>query len=297
VLPRPRSLRSLFVIATAFLSGGLVLANPLSASAAGPVDAAKALAAPGLLGANNWSCRPSAAHPRPVVLVHGTFADGTVNWLSDAPILASRGYCVFALTYGAKAGVPVLRAIAPVADSAAQLATFVDGVLAATGTSQVDIVGHSQGGMMPRYYLKFLGGAGKVHTLVGLAPSNHGTTLGGLAILAQAFPGAIDVLNSACPACADQTIGSGLLSRLNSGGDTVPGVAYTVIATRYDEVVTPYSSQFLSGSGVHNVTLQNLCSVDFSEHAAMAFDPVVLHETENALDPAHATKSTCLSHG
>jgi triacylglycerol esterase/lipase EstA (alpha/beta hydrolase family) len=129
LLPRP--LRSLFVLATAVLSGGILLAGP--ATAAGPVDAAKALAAPDLPGANDWSCKPSPAHPRPVVLVHGTFANGTVNWLAAAPVLASRGYCVFALTYGAKAGVPVLRAIGPVAGSAAQLSTFVDGVLAATG--------------------------------------------------------------------------------------------------------------------------------------------------------------------
>jgi triacylglycerol esterase/lipase EstA (alpha/beta hydrolase family) len=295
VLPRLRALRSVLVLATAALTGGIVLSSP--ASAADPVDAAKALAAPGLPGANNWSCKPSAAHPRPVVLVHGTFANGTVNWLSDAPILASRGYCVFALTYGAKAGVPLLRAIAPVADSAAQLSTFVDGVLAATGTSQVDIVGHSQGGMMPRYYLKFLGGAGKVHTLVGLAPSNHGTTLDGIALLARQFPGAIDLLNSGCPACGDQVVGSSLLTKVNSGGDTVSGVSYTVISTRYDEVVTPYRTQFLSGGDVKNVTLQNLCAADISEHAAIAFDPVALHETENALDPAHATTTNCLSHG
>ncbi|MDN3351483.1 alpha/beta fold hydrolase [Actinomadura sp. DC4] len=293
--PRLRALRSLLVIATAALTTCVMLGGP--AHAAGPVDAAKALAAPGLAGANNWSCKPSAAHPRPVVLVHGTFADGTVNWLADAPILASRGYCVFALTYGAVAGVPLLRAIAPVADSAAQLSTFVNGVLAATGTSQVDIVGHSQGGMMPRYYLKFLGGAGKVHTLVGLAPSNHGTTLDGIATLAQQFPGAIGLVAAGCPACADQVVGSPVLTRLNAGGDTVPGVSYTVIATRYDEVVTPYATQFLSGSGVHNVTVQNLCVADISEHAAMAFDPVVLHETENALDPAHASRTTCFSHG
>jgi hypothetical protein len=61
--------------------------------------------------------------------------------------------------------------------------------------------------------------------------------------------------------------------------------------------VTPYSTQFLSGSGVRNVTLQNLCATDLSDHSAMAFAPVVLHETENALDPAHATRTTCLSHG
>lgn len=295
MLPRPRALRSILVLAVAFLSGGIFLTGPVNAYADDPVDAAKALAAPNLPGANDWSCEPSAAHPRPVVLVHGTFADGTANWLSDAPILHSRGYCVFALTYGAKAGVPVLRAIAPVADSAAQLSTFVDGVLAATGTSQVDIVGHSQGGMMPRYYLKFLGGAAKVHTLVGLAPSNHGTTLDGLAILAQSFPGATEILNSACPACADQLVGSDLLTRLNAGGDTVPGVSYTVISTRYDEVVTPYSTQALSGA--HNVTLQNLCAADVSEHVAIAFDPIALHETENALDPAHASTSNCFSHG
>jgi triacylglycerol esterase/lipase EstA (alpha/beta hydrolase family) len=297
VPPGPRTLRTLCVTAAATLSTALLPVVSAPASAATPVDAAKALAAPGVPGANDWSCRPAAAHPRPVVLVHGTFANGSVNWISDAPALAARGYCVFALTYGQVPGVPVLRAVAPVAESAAQLATFVTGVLAATNADQVDVVGHSQGGMMPRYYLRFLGGAAKVHAIVGLAPSNHGTTLDGLATLAASFPGAIDLLNAGCPACGDQIVGSDLLTRLNAGGDTVPGVSYTVIATKYDEVVTPYGTQFLSGSGVRNVTLQHLCPADLSEHAAMAFDPVVLHEVENALDPAHATTTTCASHG
>jgi triacylglycerol esterase/lipase EstA (alpha/beta hydrolase family) len=297
VLPRPRALRSLLVSAATLLAGGLVLSTSTPANATDPIDAAKALAASGVPGANDWSCKPSAAHPRPVVLVHGTFANGSVNWVTDAPALADKGYCVFALTYGAMPDIPVLRAIAPVADSAAQLSTFVDGVLAATGASQADLVGHSQGGMMPRYYLKFLGGAAKVHTLVGLAPSNHGTTLDGLATLAESFPGAIDIVNSACPACVDQIVGSDALTKLNSGGDTVPGVDYTVISTKYDEVVTPYSTQFLSGSNVHNVTVQDLCSADIDEHVAIAFDPVVAHEIENALDPAHSSPTGCFSHG
>ena len=56
-------------------------------------------------------------------------------------------------------------------------------VLAATGAPKVDLLGHSQGGMMPRYYLKFLGGAQYVNALVALAPSNYGTTLDGLTTL------------------------------------------------------------------------------------------------------------------
>lgn len=62
-------------------------------------------------------------------------------------------------------------------------------MLDATGATKVDVVGHSQGGMMPRWYIKFLGGDQTVRALVGLAPSNHGTTLDGLASLARAFPG------------------------------------------------------------------------------------------------------------
>ena len=142
-------------------------------------------------GANNWSCKPSAAHPRPVILVHGTFADMSDSWQALSPLLYDNGYCVFALNYGSYDGSGSLGVYAHrrSRSSAAQLATFVNRVLAATGASKVDLVGHSQGGMMPRYYIKFLGGAAKVHTLVGLAPSNHGTTLDGLFTLAGYFPG------------------------------------------------------------------------------------------------------------
>lgn len=53
-----------------------------------------------LPGTNDWSCRPSPAHPRPLVLVHGGFASQQVNWGVYGPLLKNEGYCVYALTYG-----------------------------------------------------------------------------------------------------------------------------------------------------------------------------------------------------
>ncbi len=246
-------------------------------------------------GANNFSCRPGAAHPRPVVLVHGTFADMSDSWQALSPLLANHGYCVFALNYGAHSGSDAVGvyAVGDVAESAAQLSSFVDRVLAATGANKVDLVGHSQGGMMPRYYIKHLGGAAKVHTLVGLAPSNHGTTLNGLFTLSNYLPGANAFTGSLCPACEEQSAGSAFITDLNSGGETTPGVDYTVIESRYDEVVTPYTSAFLSGPNVTNITLQNQCPLDLGEHLSMPYDHIADRDVLNALDPANAVRPSC----
>lgn len=248
-------------------------------------------------GANDWTCHPSAAHPYPVVLVHGTIENMTYNWYTLAPLLHNAGYCVFALNYGQEPGVHIglpgaaePGGVGPVADSAGQLGAFVDRVLAATSAAKVDIVGHSQGGMMPRYYLRFLGGAAKVDALVGLAPSNHGTTVDGLA----ALPGVPQLLAAGLgPSVTDQIAGSAFLTKLNAGGDTVPGVRYTVIESTYDEVVTPYTSAFLSGPDVTNITLQQQCPLDTSDHLAISFDANALRDVLNALDPDHAQAPTC----
>lgn len=256
-----------------------------------------ALAAPAHADAGASGCRPSAAHPRPVVLVHGTFLNSVDDWVVAAPLLRQTGYCVFAIDYG-QGAVPGVNGVAPIEGSARQLSDFVDGVLAATGASQVDIVGHSQGGgVLPRYYLKFLGGAAKVHSLIGLAPSNHGTTVDGVITLADALGlrGLVDAgFDVTCPACTEQFVGSDLLARVNNGGDTMPGVQYTVIETRFDEVVTPFTSAFLSGRDVTNITLQDACPLDLVDHVGITSDPAALRYVRNALDPTTARPPVCL---
>ena len=330
---RHRSIKNRFAVATclaglaglAVLAGGLPAAAAAAPGAAAPGISAAGTSAAGIRalgslpvnygfagaflstynkptvsppGANNFSCRPSAAHPYPVVLVHGTVENMNDNWQAASPILANHGYCVFALNYGGGTPADNLQATGEIAASAGQLATFVSRVLAATGAAKVDIVGHSQGGMMPRYYLKFLGGAAKVGKLVGIAPSNHGTTLSGLTSLGQTLGllGPVNsVLSTTCMACVEQEVGSSFLTKLNSGGDTVAGVQYTVIESTGDEVVTPYTSAFLSGPNVTNITVSNQCSSDMSDHLEIANDPVAMADMLNALDPAHPVKVPCLT--
>lgn len=250
-------------------------------------------------GSNDWSCRPGDEHPNPVVLVHGTAENMTYNWDSMAPLLHNEGYCVYAFNYGQVDGIHIgmpgssnmTNGAAPIPDSAAELDEFVDKVLDTTGSETVDIVGHSQGGMMPRWYLQFLDGASKVDTLVGLSPSNHGTTVDGLAQL----PGVEALLTQGLgPAVRDQVEGSDVLKKLNAGSETMPEIDYTVIQTELDEVVTPYTSAFLEGgSNVDNILVQDQCRKDASEHLSIAFDPVALHDVLNALDPDNATEPDC----
>jgi pimeloyl-ACP methyl ester carboxylesterase len=213
-------------------------------------------------GANDFSCR-SVLHPVPVILVHGTFGDMTVSWNLVSPALKAALYCVFALDL-------VRRGMAPIDRSADKLAAFIDEVLARTGATHVSIVGHSQGGMLGRYVAKLRGKLGVIDDIVGLAPSSHGTTN-------PLAPGA----GFFCPACAEQAAGSELMARLNAPPEAPPPPSYTVISTRYDQVVTPYRSQALEGAT--NVVLQDRCPEDITEHVGIIYDPIALQWTLNAL--------------
>ena len=254
-------------------------------------------------GANDWSCKPSSAHPNPVVLVHATAVNLGANWVALSPMLKNAGYCVFALNYGMTSlSLGRFGGLGDIPASAAQLSAFVDKVLASTGASKVDLVGHSQGGMMPNYYVKRLGGAAKVRTLVGLSPSNHGTTLVGLVTLGADL-NALGFVNNliwgaGLPALAQQEQGSSFQKGLFGDGDTVPGVRYVVIQTKYDHVVTPYANAFLSGANVTNIKIQDQCPNDPVGHIGMFSDSPVLQNVMNQLGANVAGfKATCKDYG
>jgi triacylglycerol lipase len=254
------------------------------------------------VGSNNWSCKPSAAHPDPVVLVHGLGATMAENWATMSPLLADNGYCVFALTYGEDPGEAYVGGLQAMEVSSQQLAAFVNRVLAATGAHQVDLVGHSEGTVMPQYYLKFLGGAAKVHRYVAITPLYQGTTLDGVGSILSTFESLAPsvaapiegLVASECGSCQEFLKGSPFLRHLYGDGVyAVPGVTYTTIMTKDDELVTPYTSGRLNATNATNIVVQDQCSTDFSEHLTMAFDPVVGQDILNALDPGEQRPVPC----
>ncbi|WP_426705936.1 esterase/lipase family protein [Corynebacterium auriscanis] len=299
------------------------------------------------VGTNDWTCKPSVEHPNPVILIHGTWENAYVNWSGMAPQLKKDGYCVFAPNLGRahiwnKGGVgsllPNTFGVAPVDVSAGQLAQVVDAVLGATGAKQVDLVGHSQGGVMARYYAKFGGGVdatdpkkNKIGKIITLGATNHGTQVGGKypqkkggnepqAVEREQAAGqprphgagskkhALGVGSKAAGsdkqaftdgyaefrqwfggvAGYQQEYGSEFIRKLNEGGETQPGVEYTIIGTKYDEISTPYDATFLSagrGATVRNITMQDGCVEDHSDHMTMSYSPRGVDLVRHALDP------------
>lgn len=250
-------------------------------------------------GTNDWTCQPTAAHPDPVVLVHGTFGNKSTNWQTFGPLLANEGYCVFALTYGTSPHAPpayrdAFGGLTEIESSAAELKDFVARVLASTGAAQVDILGHSQGTLMPNHYAKFLGGAPFIDDYVSLASLWHGTNPAGLASLSAqgrryGFPSPEFEF---FPAGSQMLAGSEFIQNMRSGGSpAVPGIDYTNIVTKFDELVIPYKSGI--EPGMTNIVVQDVCKLDLADHLALAADPIAAQLVLNALDPANAERPRC----
>ena len=260
-------------------------------------------------GANDWGCEPSAEHPEPVILVHGLGANMAQNWGYISPALADDGYCVFALTYGRKHDNPrpfdQPGGLIYMEESAEQLKAFIESVLAATGATRVDIVGHSEGSLMPNYYVKFLDDNTEGPTVddyIGLTPLWDGTNVamaGELSDYGRPYgftDQTYEWFEEGCESCTSFIRGSDFLEKMNDGptGPRVEGVTYTMVMTQYDELVVPYDSGVMDGAA--NYVLQEQCPADPSEHLAVAFNPLTLAIIRNALDPSAGEAEDCTAY-
>lgn len=243
-------------------------------------------------GANDPTITVTEEHPLPVILINGTVETQGLNWSVGAPVLANAGYKVYTFNYGNVTSDPnfPVQSLDDIRDSAQQLSDEVDRVLAETGAEKVILIGHSQGGgIMPAYYINELGGDEKVSQLIGLAPSNHGTTFNGLAYLTRLpiLGSLVAAISDAfAPALFQQVIGSPFQDEVYGDGDTRPGVRYTTIATANDWVVTPFPRQALDGdpSYVTNIVLQQRYPSLVQGHLNVVLSPQTWAEVLAALE-------------
>ncbi|KAF9928975.1 hypothetical protein BGZ67_006633 [Mortierella alpina] len=251
---------------------------------------------------NDWSCKPSAEKPYPLVLVHGTFMNAATTWAFHGTRFLAKGYCVFQLDYGYVPQVPGIGGLARIENSAEELRKFVDKVLAATKARQVDMLGHSQGGLMPLYYMKRLDGAAKVHKIGALAPATHGTTASGLVNLSRAvniYDATADALLKSCRACVEMVHDSPFLTDLYKDGDVSPGVEYFYLGTKYDAVISPYTNSFLQqkNADVTNAAIQDYCVFDRAGHGLLLANALAFNIMDNFFSPSLAPRTfNCLSH-
>ena len=218
-------------------------------------------------------CRPTPAHPRPVILVHGTFDNGPNTMPRLGEPLRAEGFCVIAPTFGAYSGNPARGGLdSIVGASGPQLATVIDHVREVTGAEQVDLVGYSQGAAIAGYATKVLR-PGAVHRVVsvggywgadnsGMVPHQLPREVAGLGLWAANLRG-----------LAELAPGSPMLTAWNGFDRTpyLPGVGYTLIATRGDQIMPPERS-FVPGPGVEWRVTEDVCGGSPNSHGGMATD-------------------------
>jgi hypothetical protein len=148
--------------------------------------------------------------------------------------------------------------------------TYAIRQVAAMAGRPIAVAGHSQGGMVMRWSLRFWPDTRPmVADVIGFAGSNHGTTM------------AAGGCSGGCvPANWQQGSDANFIKALNSRQETFAGVSYTEVYTHNDEVVTPNmdsnGSSSVHGPGqITNVAVQDVCPTDTSEHLLVGtVDPV-----------------------
>ncbi|MET8963348.1 alpha/beta fold hydrolase [Streptomyces sp. NPDC004074] len=141
---------------------------------------------------------PTEAKP-PVILLHGFIDNRSVFVLLRRNLTQHGRQHIESLNYS-----PLTCDIRTAAEL---LGRYVEELCERTGQQRVDVVGHSLGGLIARYYVQRLGGDLRVRTLVTLGTPHSGTRVAPLAnahpIVRQMRPGSelIQELREPAPGC------------------------------------------------------------------------------------------------
>jgi pimeloyl-ACP methyl ester carboxylesterase len=224
---------------------------------------------------------PAPAHAqsgdRPIVFVHGN-GDTAALWLTTVWRFESNGYPRDRL-FAIDLKFPSARTVdakpqdgrSSADEAMAQLAAFVEDVLAKTGAAKVALVGNSRGANVIRHYVKHGGGAARTSHVVLGGGTNHGVIVSDQHMVGSEFNGAGD-----------------FLKRLNAGPDeVVAGVAFLTIRSDTNDKYAQPTGRFINLpdvqtgvpydapalKGATNVVLPG------ADHREVAFGPRAFVET------------------
>ncbi|MEV4519583.1 alpha/beta fold hydrolase [Micromonospora tulbaghiae] len=230
-----------------------VLLVPAAAQAA----AAEPAAPPTTATVATAAERAAAAAADPVIVVGG-LSGISIAYEPIAARLRADGYRVSIFQ------LPNLG-LGDIRESARALSSYVDRVRATTGAARVDLVGHSEGGLVSRWYVKYLGGAATVDQYVSLGSPQYGTYVANL-VAVLGLGSCAGVI-----ACQQMTIGSSFLADLNAGDDTPGPVRWATVRTWQDELVRPVDNAVLA-DGATNILVQAWCPLRVVGHLGLVLD-------------------------
>jgi triacylglycerol esterase/lipase EstA (alpha/beta hydrolase family) len=167
---------------------------------------------------------PAGQGGRPILLLHGLFHNRSCWWLVKRRLAQAGFGPIYSLNLN------TWRSNAePLTE---RVADKVDQIRMAHGVAQVDLIGHSMGGLLARNYIQLRGGAAKVRHCIGLATPHGGSRLAPFALT---------------PLARVLMPGSDFLQRL-AAAPRPEGVRFTSLYSRHDNLVIPVEAALMEGT-------------------------------------------------
>lgn len=166
--------------------------------------------------------------------------------------------------------------------AAARLADQVDQLCVISGETQVDLVGHSLGGLIARYYVQRLGGHARVPTVVTIGTPHRGT-------IAARLPSPLPLVRQLRP-------GSDLLTEL---AEPAPDCAtrFVAYAGDCDQVVLPSRSGLIDHPDldVRNVVVRGAGHLTLAVHHQVITEICALFRPPDTVDNIPIRRSGSLT--
>lgn len=202
----------------------------------------------------------SSPNKRPILLIHGIWHNSSAFFILKRHLRKMGWNYIFYIDLQtSRFSIPELSN---------QLRDYVESILKETGKKRIDLIAHSLGGIISRYYIQFLGGGHRVKNLITLGTPHRGTTL--------SFLGLHESMRSLRPT-------GHFMNKLNN--EKLPtGVNYTSIWSPFDFMILPPENAKLAPSqAINPMNVRNI-KTPIVSHGGFLVSKVTFKTIMNVLE-------------